>query len=82
MLVLLYCSLTTWGHCPVTEATMPALMGANIQSGSGGTEPVIGLRSAMLSPDWSERCERRESPAPAAVYLLQSPLTAGAAYTH
>ncbi|KAF3835403.1 hypothetical protein F7725_027961 [Dissostichus mawsoni] len=57
--------MTTRGHCPVTEATMP-----------GGTERVIGLRSAMLSPDWSERCERRESPARAAVYLLQSPLTA------
>lgn len=28
-----------------------------IQRGSGGEERVIGLRSAILSPDWTERCE-------------------------
>lgn len=43
-----------------------------IQHGSGGKERVIGLRSAILSPDWTGRCERgdierRESWAPAAV---------------
>lgn len=32
-----------------------------IQLGSGGKERVIGLRAAILSPDWTERCEREEN---------------------
>lgn len=47
---------------------------------------MIGLRSAVLFPDWTDKCEkeedeRRESADPPAVYPLQSPLTVPVLHT-
>lgn len=58
-----------------------------IQHGSGGKERVIGLRCAVLFPDWVEKCEneedeRRESADPAAAQPLQSPLIVPVPRTH
>lgn len=71
-----HCVSLSRRRATVTARWRPEHLG--IQHGSGGRERVIGLRSAVLAPDWPAKCEkaeheRRESADAPAAHALRSP---------